>query len=101
MPFDSLPSRNSSVMVIRNFLSLFQRSPRGRSRPKPGKFRPRLERLEERTMLTTTLFLDFGEGFQTGSLGGVTASDLANGKSGPYLVGEGTPDIQWITELRL
>lgn len=76
-----------------------KRSPQARSRrtlrSDAGlrRFQPQLEPLEQRNLLTTTVFLDFGDGFGAGGLN-ITAGqlrDITGPNTGPNLVGQTRP----------
>ena len=56
------------------------------------------ETLENRQVMTTTVFLDFGEGFTDGSLA-MTAGEFRNTIQGPDLTKEGSPRIMTGTNL--
>lgn len=88
-----------------NFFGGFSRgerkNPRKTSRKSPRKSRAlrMLEPLEDRRMMTTTLFLDFGEGFGSGGLT-MTAGQLRDTLTGPDIIDDGSPKMTASTPLR-
>ena len=89
-----------------NFFGGFSRGERKNARKQtrgkaPGNPRPlrMIEPLEDRRVMTTTLFLDFGEGFGSGGLT-MTAGQLRDTLTGPDIIGDGSPKMTASTPLR-
>jgi hypothetical protein len=92
-----MPTKRSGF--LRSLLSPFSRPGAASSRRAGRQRRPQaFERLEERTLMTTTLYIDFGEGFQQHLV--TTAGELRQNLFGPNFLPT-YPDFQVIEFLPL